>query len=391
MIQLIKYVVGIDVSKDKFDACLMTVDVQLNYKVKATHKFSNNPSGFKELLQWMRRHCKEFIPVQTLMEASGVYHEKLAIWLTERDEKVMVVLPNKARKYMQALGMKTKNDKIDAQGLALMCAQHKFEIWQPINKFYYELRLLTRHNQSTQEAKTMFSNQYHSLQHSGYSSKQVMKQLEKTITLFNEKIKENKKLIIDHVNTNDQVKRKVEQICAIKGIDTLSVATIIAETNGFELFKNIPQLVSYAGYDVIENQSGNHVGKTKISKKGNGRIRRILHMPALNVIRFKEPPFVRLYDRIFTKTHIKMKAYVAIQKQLLVLIYTLWKNDKEYDPKYEQKIPSGNEESKLLFPIFSTENIQKGIKEVVLPKDSTTQDEHRFNESNEVLFPILQI
>jgi hypothetical protein len=41
MNQLIKYVIGIDVAKDKLDACLTSVDVQLNYKVKATHKFTN--------------------------------------------------------------------------------------------------------------------------------------------------------------------------------------------------------------------------------------------------------------------------------------------------------------------------------------------------------------
>ncbi len=33
-----------------------------------------------------------------------------------------------------------------------------------------------------------------------------------------------------------------------KGLDTLSVATILAETNGFELINNIRQLVSYTGY-----------------------------------------------------------------------------------------------------------------------------------------------
>ncbi|NLU40402.1 MAG: IS110 family transposase, partial [Bacteroidales bacterium] len=56
---------------------------------------------------------------------------------------VFVVVPNKARKYLQSLGHKSKNDKIDATGLACMCLQNKFEPWKPISKFYYELRLLT--------------------------------------------------------------------------------------------------------------------------------------------------------------------------------------------------------------------------------------------------------
>mgnify|MGYP000961798970 CR=1 FL=1 len=44
----------------------------------------------------------------------------------------------------------------------------------------------------------------------------------------------------------------------------LTVAKILAETDGLELFENSKQLVSYAGYDVDENCSGKHKGKTKI-------------------------------------------------------------------------------------------------------------------------------
>ena len=32
-----------------------------------------------------------------------------------------------------------------------------------------------------------------------------------------------------------------------------------------------------------------------------------------------------------------MKSYVAVQKKLLVIIYSLWKNNVAYDPKYPHK------------------------------------------------------
>lgn len=41
---------------------------------------------------------------------------------------------------------------------------------------------------------------------------------------------------------------------------------LLNKTNGFVLFKSISQLINYEGYYVIENQSCNHKGKTKISK-----------------------------------------------------------------------------------------------------------------------------
>lgn len=388
MNELIKYVVGIDVAKDKLDVCLISLNKELNCKVVATHKFANTINGFTELLEWREKHFKEPVPVQTLMEASGVYHEKLAIFLTEKHKQVYVVLPNKARKFMQAMGLKSKNDKIDAQGLARMCAQHKFDAWSPLGKYYYELRLLTRQHQNLQETTTSFKNQLHALNHSGYPSKQVSKQLEKTIEFFNKQLKEIKQLIDQHISKDEEVKRKLSQICKVKGLSILSVATILAETNGFELFKNNRQVVSYSGYDVVENQSGNHFGKTKISKKGNSRIRRILHMPALVVVTQKQRPFVQLYERVYSKTGIKMKGYVAVQKKLLIMIYTLWKKDEAYQPDYLVNKASGNEELGGLSPLFFEKKFSGTIKEVVLPEGSTKQDEHRYNESHEVLSPL---
>jgi transposase len=344
---LLKYLIGIDVAKDKLDACLISLDSGLGIKVQSTHKFANTPAGFKEISDWIKKFCKQEIPVEILMEATGVYHEKLAIYLTEQKRKVFVVLPNKSQKYLQSLGLKSKNDKIDAKGLAIMCAHGQFNEWKPIAKYFYELRLLTRHYQSIQETKTGFMNQLHALKHSGYSNKELIKQQENTIALFEKQLKEIKKLIEKHIANDENTKKKVSQIAKIKGLNTLSIATIVAETNGFELIKNSGQLVSYAGYDVIENQSGSHVGRTKISKKGNTRIRRILHMPALVTVKYKEPIFVSLYERIFDRTKIKMKGYVAVQRKLLEMIYTLWKKDEEY---------------------------KSGFKQVVLSKDSTTLD-----------------
>lgn len=388
MEQLIKYSIGVDGAKDKFDVCLMSVDTSLNSKVKASKKFSNTPAGFKEFLLWIRKHCKEAVLVQVLMEATGVYHEKLAIWLTDQELEVFVVLPNKARKYMQALGLKTKNDTVDAKGLALMCIQHKFEAWKPIGKYNYELRSLTRHYQSTQELKTVYMNQLHALEHSGYPSKTVSMQLKKSITLFEKQVKAIKKAIAGHIESNEEVKRKTGYLCMIKGVDMLTAAVIIAETNGFELFGSQSQLVSYAGYDVVENQSGNHIGKTRISKKGNSRIRRALHMPALSAVRYKEPSFHRLYERVYEKTKIKMKGYVAVQKKILIVLYSLWKNDVPYSRAYEEKIISGNDEAKAPLSVFSERERKSEEEEKVVPQQSsTTQDELRYNESHEVLFP----
>ena len=42
-------------------------------------------------------------------------------------------------------------------------------------------------------------------------------------------------------------------------------------------------------------------------------------MPAFDAVRFNEPTCQALYERVYQRTGIKMKAYVAVQKRLLLM------------------------------------------------------------------------
>jgi len=391
MEKTIKYAVGIDVSKDTIHTCLCEIDNKQQVKIKASHRFSNDVKDFPGFVQWIQKHQKQKeITVVTCMEATGIYYEKLAIHLHKKSYTVAVVLPSKAKKYMQSLGLKSKNDKIDAAGLARMAAEQNLDQWQPMGEFFYQLRQLTRHHEQLQESKTVFVSQLHALKHGAFEVKEVVRQQKKMIALIEKQIQETFNAIQKHINNNEEVRIKTEHICKIKGIGLLTVATVIAETNGFALFKNIRQLVSYAGYDVVENQSGYHTGKTKISKKGNRHIRRILHLPSFGVVRFNQKPFADLFNRVYDKTKIKMKGYVAVQKKLLVYIYTLWKKNEEYQPQIKT---SGNDELKSLFLLGSVGAITTEdmvVKKVVPIITGTTQDELPYNESPEALFLLMQ-
>ena len=114
------------------------------------------------------------------------------------------------------------------------------------------------------------------------------------------------------------IEEKIKKVCTVKGIGFLTALTLIAECAGFELFENRSQSVSYAGYDVVENQSGNFKGKTRISKKGNAHVRRALHFPALSAKKHA-PAFKKYADRITDKTKIPMKGAVGDSKKIVVL------------------------------------------------------------------------
>lgn len=339
MASTIQFSVGIDMAKDKFDACLVMKDSTQLFTVKSSRaSLPNNLNGFTELCKWVSKNTVKSKETVFCMEATGVYYESLAWYLFQNHFSVIVVLPNKAKYYLKSLGFKSKNDKIDAKGLAYMAIQQKLNLWKPFSDTIYQLRHLTRLYQQLQESKTIFRNQLHAYDSGHVKSDVVQSTLQGLISDLDTKIRDVNEAIELALKGDPGLWSKVQKINTVKGLGLLSIATIIAETNGFELFNSLAQVVSYAGYDVTENQSGNRTGKQRISKKGNNRIRRVLFLPAFSVVKYKQKPFSDLYNRVYDRSRLKMKAYVAVQRKLLILIYTLWKRNEEYNPgKYLPK------------------------------------------------------
>ena len=235
------------------------------------------------------------------------------------------------------MGLKSKNDSIDAKGLAQMVCEQHLRAWTPISKSIYQLRLNTRQIERISSHITQFKAQLHALELCMFRDLVIEKMTKANIALLEKQKLKLERAVQSIVDADAVLKERFEKICKIKVMGIPTLAVIVAETDGFALIHNQSQLVSYAGYDIVENQSGNRVGKTKISKKGNSHIRRALHMPALNMVRYEQAPFIQLFGRILERSKIKMKGYTAVQKKLLVIIYTLWNKNEEYDPQYHFK------------------------------------------------------
>jgi len=140
--------------------------------------------------------------------------------------------------------------------------------------------------------------------------------------------------IIVVIQKDEELSAKISKIASIPGIGFNTIACIVGETNGFQLIKNVKQLTSYAGLDIRIQESGKWQGKSRISKKGNSHLRRALYMPSLSVVRHSESHKV-FYERLKERKEKAKIALTAVQRKMLGLIFTLWKNDTEYIPNYE--------------------------------------------------------
>ena len=76
--KILKFSLGIDVSKDKLDCNLSYINELQEVNVKARRIFNNTPAGIRDLIVWLKRHWIEEVPLLVVLEATGVYHENIA-------------------------------------------------------------------------------------------------------------------------------------------------------------------------------------------------------------------------------------------------------------------------------------------------------------------------
>lgn len=330
-------VVGIDISKDDFHVCIKEKDADSTVKIKGSSSFSNNKKGFIELIQWVSKREKTSSSIHYVMEATGTYYENLAYFLYEKRCAVFVVLANKIKHFAKSLNIKTKTDKVDAAIIADIGIERKLPEWKPMADDFKELRDLCRELLSLKQEKVRAKCQLHAMEHSHLKTPSVLKIKENQITFYKQSIQEIELEIRKIVNRDSKLKERIEMIATVKGLGLITIVIVLCETNGFELFNNIRQVVSYAGLDVQMKESGTFVGKTRISKKGNPRIRQCLYMPALTATLHNDK-IKDLYKRINERNpDVKKKGIVAGMRKLLILIFVLWKKNEEYSAHYQWK------------------------------------------------------
>lgn len=338
MKRVVKQVVGIDVAQNELVVCLGRIHEDLTTERYANKTFVNKESGFIALTGWVKKMMKEQSSVRYVMEATGVYHEKLAYYLDDQGLDVSIVLPNKISNYFRTLDVKTVTDKTSSEAIAQFGLERQLESWKRPKEIFKKMRQIARERDQVVAERTLVKNQLHAEQTEADPNTSTLKRLKKRIALLDRQEKEIKKEIEGLIKQDKEVAQTVNRISTIPGIASLTAATILAETNGFELVRNRRQLASYAGFDVKEKLSGTSVkGKPRISKKGNKYLRKAMHMPALAAIRHSEQ-FKSLYTRLVSKHGIKMKAAVAVQRKLLELAYTLYKTRSEYTQNHSATV-----------------------------------------------------
>lgn len=332
----LKQCLGIDVSKDSLSLCLSVLDLSLKKEFVHHPDVSNDEKGFDVIQKWLKKNLDNSVDFWVLLEATGVYHQQICHYLHALGYQVCVMQSGRVKRYAQSLDQRSKTDALDSKMLSMLGLERSLRQWFPPNGALQHLKILSRERITLLKTKTTESNRQKAISSSSYVDKKVVKRHQKRLDLIDKQVVEIEEEMRELVATHPELKERIGHLESIPGVSFISAVTVVGETLGFEGITSGKQLASYAGYDVVLRESGSFKGKTKISKRGNSHIRAVLHMPSMTCVRLN-PTLKPFYERLKPNKPKPIVALIAVQRKLLILMYTLWKNETTYDPKYEEK------------------------------------------------------
>ncbi len=316
-------ILGIDISKEKFDVALLRGG---KYRHK---KFTNAKKGFEELTRWLGK-----LGVETLhacMESTGIYGEGLAEYLYDRGFRVSMVNPARIKGFAQSELRRSKTDKLDASLIARFCAAMSPSLWTPDPLETRELRSLVRRVDALLGMRQQEQNRLE------VSNKVLRKSIRKLIRYIDKEIEELKGEINDRIDRNPELRDKRKLLESIPAVGEATIHVILSHFASIENFPNPKCLASFLGIAPRHYRSGTSVrGRTRMSKVGRSSLRKAFYMPALVGLRHN-PVVADLGRRLKEAGKPPMLIIGAAMRKLVHIIYGVLKNKMPFDANYSVK------------------------------------------------------
>lgn len=314
-------ILGIDVSKNKFDVALLK-DGKIKNKV-----FDNNSSGFATLTRWLAKQGVEGDDkVHACLEATGTYGEALSLYLVEQGHVVSVVNPVRVKGFGISMMARTKTDKSDARVIARFCEAMKPAAWIPPSPQARELQALVRRLHALQEMHLAEQNRLDVAQEA------VKESISAVIACLEQELSKVKETIRRHIDDHPDLQEQRDLLDSIPGVGEATINVILSMFIPVQAFESAREFAAYIGLAPKVRQSGKWAGRTKMSKTGDARLRRALYMPAV-VSRRYNPILAHFAGRLEAAGKPKMLVIGAVMRKLAHMIYGVLKSGKPFDPR----------------------------------------------------------
>ena len=325
--------VGIDVAAET----LAVVRLEPGAPAAPAEAVTNAEAGWRDLARALRRQGADPAAALLVMEATGSYWVGAATALHAAGWAVAVVSPASARHYAQARLRRAKTDAVDALVLAQYGRDLRPAAWAPPPAEVQQLQLLLRQRDDLVAMRTQTTNRLHALAQWPALPPDLADPLRAVLAVVEERVVQLEARIQAHAAAAGTIAAEVARLDAIKGVGWLTATLVLSELWVLGASATPPQAVAYAGLDPAPHQSGSSVrGRGGISKTGNARLRQALYMAALSAAQHN-PTLRAFYQRLLQRGKLKRVALVAVARKLLVLMVTLLRHQRAYDPAWQAR------------------------------------------------------
>lgn len=313
MAQNDRVVVGIDVAKDKVDACIRASALRQTCPSTA--------QGHRRLVGWLRQHQVG----KAVMEASGGYERDWRKVLEGAGIEVRIVDPKRVRSFALSAGRLAKNDAIDAEMIAWFAETFSEAPGQTHDAAHEELVALVKGRIALIELKTRLQGQS---EHAAPGP--VLKARSRILKGLAAEIEKLEATIAARIKATPDFAERAEIIESVPGFAETSAANLVAGMPELGQVSNgiATALIGLAPYD---DDSGKRRGERHI-KGGRRWVRNAIYMPCLGAATQNNPVIKAFYERLIAKGKEPKVALVACMRKLIVILNVLIARRQKWDP-----------------------------------------------------------
>ena len=325
-------VVGIDVGKSEL---FIHATCTSGAGQPARTVLANTHEGQVALLEWLVR--QQVLPQETVvvMEATGVYWERVATMLHLAGYQVSVVNAAQIKFFAKSTLRRGKTDKMDAELIAQYGATMRPARWTLPDRSQEALRALIHERDAVVEMITLEKGRQHAHDHREHAHPVLTELGNARLELLEAQRIQLTEAITACVADSAELGTQVQLLSSVPGVGALTAAIVLSETAHLQDMQDSKQWAAYAGLSPVPRQSGAMMGRCRISKIGNGRLRRAFYLSAVTVTRMKNP-LGEHYRRLVSSGKPKKVALIALARKILRTCFAILRSGTPFDPAYQR-------------------------------------------------------
>ena len=258
------------------------------------------------------------------VESTGSYHELFAEAAHQLGFPVFLLNPMDTRHYAKAVGLRGKTDRVDAQLIARMVAHEhtKLHAWIPPTPQQREIDRLIKRRATLISLREAVGMSLHEL--GGFAD-----ELKALRTRFNQLIARIDLRVKALVEASPDRKQNFTRLCTITGVGPV-IGTALVNALERVPIKSADAFVAFTGLDPRPDDSGQHRGKRRLSKRGPAELRRLLYLAAMSAAKTKT--WRPLYKHYRAKGLSGTATLVILARRIARTAWSIYTHQTEFDP-----------------------------------------------------------